>query len=125
MHSARYLGRRMADQNVTRKLAAILAADIVGYSRFAGANEEGTIARLKALRQVLIDPSKCCNLSSSVRLNFDLRHAYTSSRILVKKTPGSPLFVWNSIPADSSAPWICQIVSLFARARPVPRSIPI
>ncbi len=34
----------MADQNVTRKLAAILAADVIGYSRHVGADEEGTIA---------------------------------------------------------------------------------
>ena len=33
----------------TRKLAAILVADVVGYSRFAGADEEGTFARRKRL----------------------------------------------------------------------------
>src|SRR5438128_8745966 len=41
---------------VQRKLAAILAADIAGYSRLMGADEEGTLARLKALRVELIDP---------------------------------------------------------------------
>src|SRR5437763_15520874 len=40
----------------TRRLAAILAADIAGYSRLMGADEEGTLARLKALRAELIDP---------------------------------------------------------------------
>jgi TolB-like protein/class 3 adenylate cyclase/Tfp pilus assembly protein PilF len=40
----------------TRRLAAILAADIVGYSRLMGADEEGTLARLKACRRELIDP---------------------------------------------------------------------
>jgi class 3 adenylate cyclase len=40
----------------TRKIAAILVADVVGYSRLAGANEEGTLARLRALRSDLIDP---------------------------------------------------------------------
>ena len=39
-----------------RKLAAILAADVVGYSRLVGADEAGTIARLKALRKELIEP---------------------------------------------------------------------
>src|ERR1700757_2187337 len=39
----------------TRRLAAILAAD-VGYSRLMGADEEGTLERLKALRRQLIDP---------------------------------------------------------------------
>ncbi len=47
----------MAKQKVTRRLAAILAADVVGYSRLIRADEEGTLARLKALRGELIDPS--------------------------------------------------------------------
>ena len=41
----------------TRKIAAILAADVVGYSRLAGADEEGTLARLRVLRSDLIDPA--------------------------------------------------------------------
>ncbi|MGH7089726.1 MAG: adenylate/guanylate cyclase domain-containing protein [Stellaceae bacterium] len=40
-----------------RKLAAILAADVAGYSRLAGADEERTLARLRALRSDLIDPT--------------------------------------------------------------------
>jgi adenylate cyclase len=42
---------------VERKLVAILAADIVGYSRLVGLDEEGTLARLKGLRRELIDPT--------------------------------------------------------------------
>ena len=41
----------------TRKIAAILAADVVGYSRLAGADEDRTLARLRALRSDLIDPA--------------------------------------------------------------------
>ena len=41
----------------TRKLAAILAADIVGYSKLAGSDEDRTLARLRALRSDLIDPT--------------------------------------------------------------------
>ena len=41
----------------TRKLAAILAADVAGYSRLTGADEERTITRLRALRSDLIDPT--------------------------------------------------------------------
>jgi len=41
----------------TRKIAAILVADIVGYSRLAGADEDRTLARLRALRSDLIDPT--------------------------------------------------------------------
>src|SRR6266480_2172512 len=46
----------MASAQTKRKLAAILAADIAGYSRLMGADEEGTLARLKLLRSELIDP---------------------------------------------------------------------
>ena len=41
---------------MTRRLAAILAADVAGYSRLIGADEEGTLERLKALRHELLDP---------------------------------------------------------------------
>ena len=41
----------------TRKLAAILAADVVGFSRLAGADEERTLARMRALRGDLVDPT--------------------------------------------------------------------
>ena len=47
-------GRAMAG---TRKIAAILVADIVGYSRLAGADEDRTLARLRGLRSDLIDPA--------------------------------------------------------------------
>jgi TolB-like protein len=40
----------------TRRLAAILAADVAGYSRLMGADEEGTLERLKALRHELVHP---------------------------------------------------------------------
>jgi TolB-like protein/class 3 adenylate cyclase len=40
----------------TRRLAAILAADVAGYSRLMGADEEGTLERLKSLRHELLDP---------------------------------------------------------------------
>jgi adenylate cyclase len=39
-----------------RRLAAILAADVAGYSRLMGVDEEGTLERLKALRRELVDP---------------------------------------------------------------------
>jgi adenylate cyclase len=41
----------------TRKLAAILAADVVGYSRLAGADEDRTLSRLRGLRSDLLDPA--------------------------------------------------------------------
>jgi TolB-like protein/class 3 adenylate cyclase/Tfp pilus assembly protein PilF len=47
----------MSSETVQRRLAAIFAADVVGFSRLMGADEEATLARLKALRAELIDPA--------------------------------------------------------------------
>jgi adenylate cyclase len=41
----------------TRKIAAILVSDVIGYSRLAGADEDRTLARLRAPRSDLIDPT--------------------------------------------------------------------
>jgi class 3 adenylate cyclase len=46
----------MATATATRRLAAILAADVVGYSRLMGADEEGTRERVKAYLVELVDP---------------------------------------------------------------------
>jgi len=46
----------LTTERVERRLAAILAADVAGYSRLMGADEEGTLARLKAVRKALVDP---------------------------------------------------------------------
>ncbi len=46
----------MATERVERRLTAILAADVAGYSRLMGADEEGTLAQLKAHRRALVDP---------------------------------------------------------------------
>ena len=45
-----------ASTRAQRRLAAILAADVAGYSRLIEADEEGTLGRLKALRAEVIDP---------------------------------------------------------------------
>src|ERR1700676_4732205 len=47
----------MGSMNETRKIAAILVSDVVGYSRLAGADEDRILARLRALRSDLIDPT--------------------------------------------------------------------
>jgi adenylate cyclase len=57
----------------TRKIAAILAADVVGYSRLTGADEEGTVSRLRALGQELIDPVIDANGGRTVKLMGDGR----------------------------------------------------
>ena len=69
-HSLRRVGAilrksRGSSMPETRKLVAILAADIVGFSRLAGADEEGTLARLRALRSELINPTIADHLGAS------------------------------------------------------------
>jgi adenylate cyclase len=55
----------------TRKIAAILVADIVGYSRLAGADEDRTLARLRALRSDLIDPAIAAHRGRVVKRTGD------------------------------------------------------
>src|SRR6478672_10570827 len=47
----------MAEQHVERRLAAVLAADVVGYSRLMASDEEGTFARLNVLRRQFLEPT--------------------------------------------------------------------
>jgi adenylate cyclase len=55
----------------TRKLAAILVADVVGYSRLTGADEECTLARLRGLRSDLIDPAIAAHHGRTVKRTGD------------------------------------------------------
>ena len=54
---ARLAAGRGSPMSETRKIAAILVADVVGYSRLAGADEDRTLSRLRGLRSDLIDPA--------------------------------------------------------------------
>jgi class 3 adenylate cyclase/TolB-like protein/Flp pilus assembly protein TadD len=58
-------------ERVQRRLAAILAADVAGYSRLTGADEEGTIARLRALRGEVIDPAIAAHQGRIVKVMGD------------------------------------------------------
>ncbi|HWX31495.1 MAG TPA: adenylate/guanylate cyclase domain-containing protein, partial [Steroidobacteraceae bacterium] len=55
----------------TRRLAAILAADVAGYSRLIGADEEGTLNRLRSIRAELIDPKIAENRGRIVKTTGD------------------------------------------------------
>jgi adenylate cyclase len=55
----------------TRKIAAILVADVVGYSRLAGADEDRTLARLRGLRSDLIDPAIAAHRGRVVKRSGD------------------------------------------------------
>jgi len=56
-----------------RRLTTILVADVAGYSRLAGADEEGTVSRLRALRHELIDPVIAARNGRTVKLTGDGR----------------------------------------------------
>ena len=61
----------MSEERVERRLAAILAADIAGYSRLMGANEEGTLAQLKSVRKALVDPTIAAHRGRIVKTTGD------------------------------------------------------
>jgi len=61
----------MAEERVNRKLAAILAADVVGYSRLMGTDEAGTLAALKRHREATFDPAVAAHKGRIVKLIGD------------------------------------------------------
>jgi adenylate cyclase len=75
--------RSALSQQAERQLAAVVAADIAGYSRLMGADEEGTLAQLKACRRELIDPG------------------ITRHRGRIVKTTGDGLLVEFSSPVEA------------------------
>ena len=60
-----------AAERINRKLAAILAADVVGYSRLMGADEAGTLAALKRHRETVFDPAVAAHNGRIVKLIGD------------------------------------------------------
>src|SRR6476646_3961030 len=65
------LGAILAGERVERRLAAVLAADVAGYSRLMGADEEGTLARLKAVRKAIINPAIASHRGHIVKTTGD------------------------------------------------------
>jgi TolB-like protein/class 3 adenylate cyclase len=61
----------LTGEHVERRLAAVLAADVAGYSRLMGSNEEGTLARLKAVRKTLVDPTIASHRGRIVKTTGD------------------------------------------------------
>jgi adenylate cyclase len=61
----------MAEERINRKLAAILAADVVGYSRLMAADEAGTLAALKQHRQTVFEPAVAAHQGRIVKLIGD------------------------------------------------------
>jgi adenylate cyclase len=61
----------LTSERVERRLAAVLAADVAGYSRLMGRDEEGTLARLKSLRKALVDPTIAAHRGRIVKTTGD------------------------------------------------------
>ncbi len=61
----------MAEERAQRRLAAILAADVVGYSRMMGVNEAGTLTALKAWQKDIIQPLMTKHIGRVVKLMGD------------------------------------------------------
>jgi adenylate cyclase len=61
----------LSDERVERRLAAVLAADVAGYSRLMGADEEGTLARLKAMRKRFVDSAMASHRGRIVKTTGD------------------------------------------------------
>jgi adenylate cyclase len=58
----------MAEERLQRRLAAILSADVVGYSRLMGLDEARTLSRLNALRREVFDPTVAAHSGRIVKL---------------------------------------------------------
>src|SRR5580700_11265759 len=113
------------EATVERRLAAILAADVVGYSRLMGVDEVGTLRALKAIRRELADPAIAAHHGRVVKTTGDgtliefggaralsqafkaRRHVDTTRRgHFLSLTPRSPSM--NSTPALFNASWIAS-----------------
>jgi TolB-like protein/class 3 adenylate cyclase len=61
----------LTSERVERRLAAVLAADVAGYSRLMGRDEEGTLAQLKSVRKTVIDPTIAAHRGRIVKTTGD------------------------------------------------------
>ena len=64
-------GAYLTGERAERRLAAVLATDIAGYSRLMGRDEEGTLANLKSLRKMLVDPAIAAHRGRIVKTTGD------------------------------------------------------
>jgi adenylate cyclase len=71
----------LSGERVERRLAAVMVADVVGYSRLIGFDEEGTLASLKTLRGELVEPKIAEHKGRVVKTTGDglLEHLHNES----------------------------------------------
>jgi TolB-like protein/class 3 adenylate cyclase len=65
------MGGVLSSEHVERRLAAVLAADVAGYSRLMGRDEEGTLTQLKKFRKTLVDPTIAAHRGRIVKTTGD------------------------------------------------------
>ncbi|MGY4260882.1 class 3 adenylate cyclase/pimeloyl-ACP methyl ester carboxylesterase [Bradyrhizobium sp. USDA 4516] len=92
----------MTGERMERRLAAVLAADVAGYSRLMGIDEEGTLAGLKTVRKVIVDPSIASHRGRIVKTTGDgmlvefgssvdaIRSAVEIQRSMAEHNPNGP-----------------------------------
>ena len=86
-----------------RKLAAILASDVVGYRRLAGADEDRILARFRALRRDLIADLPFVNSASAVTGRFDIIVDMVVAGDVADSTTSSSFPKWESLAKSSVA----------------------
>ena len=90
-----------------RRLTAILAADVVGYSRLMGVDETGTVAAFKKLRQEVTDPCIAVRQGRIVKTTGDGMlvefRAWSPQAVLVGHSPGT-ILVALRMPSGVSSP---------------------
>src|ERR1700719_331743 len=92
----------LATGRVERRLAAILAADIAGYSRLIGADEEGTLSALRAVRREVIDPKIAEHRGRIVKTTGDGLLAEFASVVDALRCAAS----WQAaVPTDGKIAW--------------------
>ena len=92
----------MAEERVKRRLAAILAADVVGYNRLMGEDEAGTLAALKEHRALVIDPKVAGYDGRIVKLMGDGTLAERAA--IPPSGPGSAWLVKTPVLPDGHRP---------------------
>ena len=109
----------------TRKIAAILVADVVGYSRLVGADEDRTLARLRGLRSDLIDPAIAAHHGRLVKRTGDgslieFRSVVDAVHCAIEVTLGAKLS--NASMLDGQRPLareaVCAAYAQVGRTRP-------
>jgi len=69
----------------TRKIAAILVADVVGFSRLAGTDEDRTLSRLRGLRSDLIDPAIAAHPGRIIKRAGDRNVSRNAERLQIRE----------------------------------------